>query len=77
MNSPYKHDFQMAATHVRNESAFDSELSILRDVFRLLPIGVTVQDESGEILLANDAATALLQPAKAAPAPIKKKGGPM
>jgi c-di-GMP phosphodiesterase Gmr len=69
MNSPYKHDFQAAATHGRNESAFDSELSILRDVFRLLPTGVTIQDESGELLLANDAATALLQMAAAAPAP--------
>ncbi len=64
MNSPYKHDFQAAATHGRNESAFDSELSILRDVFRLLPTGVTIQDESGELLLANDAATALLQMAR-------------
>jgi c-di-GMP phosphodiesterase Gmr len=37
-----------------------SELSILRDVFRMLPNGVTVQDEHGRVLLANDAAAAQL-----------------
>src|SRR5262245_9551673 len=37
-----------------------SELSILRDVLRMLPNGVTVQDEHGRVLLANDAATAQL-----------------
>jgi hypothetical protein len=31
-------------------------LSILRDVFRMLPAGVTVQDEHGEFVLMNDAA---------------------
>jgi len=65
MHSPYKHDFQAAPAE--NESTIDSELSILRDVFRLLPAGVTVQDERGELLLANDAATALLQTAAGAP----------
>ena len=50
------------------KATFDSELSILRDVFRLLPTGVTVQDEHGEFLLVNDAAAALLQMAAAAPA---------
>src|SRR5436309_958712 len=38
-----------------------SELSILRDVLRMLPNGVTVQDEHGRVLLANDAAAAQLQ----------------
>jgi c-di-GMP phosphodiesterase Gmr len=37
-----------------------SELSILRDVLRMLPNGVTVQDEHGRVLLANDAAAAQL-----------------
>jgi c-di-GMP phosphodiesterase Gmr len=37
----------------------DSELDILRDVFRMLPNGVTVQDEQGRFLLMNDAAAAL------------------
>src|SRR5882757_11359897 len=69
MHSPYKHDFQAATVPAGNESAMDSELNILRDVFRLLPAGVTVQDERGEFLLANDAASALLQMTTAAPAP--------
>ena len=62
-----KHDFQAAATQAGDESDFETELSILRDVFRLLPAGVTVQDEHGEFLLVNDAAAALLQMAAAAP----------
>lgn len=68
MYSPHKHDFQSATTHAGNESAFDSELSILRDVLRLLPAGVTVQDEHGEFVLVNDAAAAMLQMATAVPA---------
>lgn len=69
MHSPHKHDFQAAAIPAENESGPDSELNILRDVFRLLPAGVTVQDERGEFLLANDAGTALLQMTADAPAP--------
>ena len=65
----YKQDFQAAATQAGNESAFETELRILRDVLKLLPTGVTVQDEHGDFLLVNDAATALLQMAAAAPAP--------
>ncbi|MBA2397712.1 MAG: EAL domain-containing protein [Bradyrhizobium sp.] len=69
MHSPYKHDLQAAATEAGNEGAPSPELSILRDVLRLLPTGVTVQDEHGNFLLVNDAAAALLQMAAAAPAP--------
>ena len=69
MHSPYKYDFQAAATQAGNESALDAELRMLRDVLKLLPTGVTVQDEHGDFLLVNDAATALLQMAAAAPAP--------
>src|SRR6266436_612750 len=71
MHSPTKPDLQAAATKADHEGAFDSELSILRDVFRLLPTGVTVQDEHGEFLLVNDAAAALLQMAASAPAPTQ------
>ena len=71
MHSPTKPDLQAAATKADHEGAFDSELSILRDVFRLLPTGVTVQDERGEFLLMNDAAAALLQMAASAPAPTQ------
>ena len=42
-----------------DEPTMDSELDILRDVFRMLPNGVTVQDEQGRFLLMNDAAAAL------------------
>src|SRR5882757_9779449 len=69
MHSPHKHDFQAAATEAGNESAIDAELGILRDVLKLLPTGVTVQDQNGDFLLVNDAAAALLQMAAAAPAP--------
>jgi c-di-GMP phosphodiesterase Gmr len=66
MHTPTKYDFQTVATTAGNEGAFDSELRILRDVFKLLPSGVTVQDEQGDFLLVNDAAAALLQMATAA-----------
>lgn len=69
MHSPHKHDLQAAETQAGNEGALDTELSILRDVLKLLPTGVTVQDEHGNFLLVNDAAAALLEMAAAAPAP--------
>ncbi len=68
MHSPHKYDLQPAETEAGNEGN-DTELSILREVLRLLPTGVTVQDEHGNFLLVNDAAAALLQMAAAAPAP--------
>jgi c-di-GMP phosphodiesterase Gmr len=39
----------------------EPELGILKDVFRMLPTGVTVQDEQGRFLLVNDAAAAQLR----------------
>jgi c-di-GMP phosphodiesterase Gmr len=60
MHSRAKHDPQTAATEAGGGSAVASELSVLRDVFRLLPGGVTVQDEQGRFLLVNDAAAAQL-----------------
>ena len=68
MHSRAKHDFQTAATRAGQESNSDSELRILRDILRLLPTGVTVQDERGEFLLVNDAAATLLQMTPAVPA---------
>jgi cyclic di-GMP phosphodiesterase Gmr len=61
MQSPTKNDFQMAAPAASNESNFQSELRVLREVVRLLPAAVTVQDEQGEFLLVNDAAAAQLK----------------
>src|ERR1700726_959928 len=58
MRSRYQHDLQTTATNGDFGLPADSELSILRDVFRMLPTGVTVQDEQGHFLLVNDAAAA-------------------
>src|SRR5438552_11196013 len=61
MHGP-RHDApQPGATTPGDDGESASELSILRDVLRMLPNGVTVQDEHGRVLLANDAAAAQLQ----------------
>jgi len=60
MQSLTRHDPQNAAPESASEFTADSELSILRDVFRMLPNGVTLQDEHGHFLLMNDAAAAQL-----------------
>jgi diguanylate cyclase (GGDEF)-like protein len=49
--------FKAAADNPRSAEA---ELGLLRDVLRLLPTGVTVQDEQGDFLIVNDAAAAQL-----------------
>jgi c-di-GMP phosphodiesterase Gmr len=67
MHSRTSHDLQTVATQGDSERAEDAELTILRDVFRLLPAGVTIQDEHGRILLANDAAAVQLGIAAAEP----------
>jgi diguanylate cyclase (GGDEF)-like protein len=54
----------MATAVATNESELHSELRILRDVVRLLPAGVTVQDEQGDFLVINDAAAARFQLAR-------------
>ena len=51
---------QPATSQGEGEFAAESELSILRDVLRMLPTSVTVQDERGRFLLVNDAAAAQL-----------------
>ena len=51
-------DLQAAPT--QGAFAVESELSLLRDVLRMLPAGVTVQDEQGRVLMVNDAAAAQL-----------------
>src|SRR6202790_3242366 len=68
MRSRYQHDLQTTATNGDFGLPADSELSILRDVFRMLPTGVTVQDEQGRFLLINDAAAAQLGVVPGAPA---------
>jgi len=61
MHNFVKHDFQPGVSATGNESISSNELSILRDLLRLLPTGVTVQDEHGEFLVVNEAAAAQLQ----------------
>jgi c-di-GMP phosphodiesterase Gmr len=43
-----------------DKSSASAELDLLRDVLRMLPDGVTVQDEHGRFVLMNDAAAAQL-----------------
>jgi c-di-GMP phosphodiesterase Gmr len=57
MKNHTRHDMQAAASAAEDELVGD-ELGILKDVFRMLPSGVTVQDEQGRFLLMNDAAAA-------------------
>jgi c-di-GMP phosphodiesterase Gmr len=59
MQSPIRQDLY-AATPGDSQTAVDSELNILRDVFRMLPTGITVQDEHGDFLMVNDAAAVQL-----------------
>jgi c-di-GMP phosphodiesterase Gmr len=67
MHSPYRADPTTTTMNDEEEFASDSELAILRQVFRMLPAGVTVQDEQGRFLLVNDAAAAQLGIAAGAP----------
>ena len=60
MQSRRQHYLQDARTKGDSEFAGDTELEILRDVFKMLPAGVTVQDEHGRFLLMNDAAAVQL-----------------
>lgn len=56
MQSRPPHDLEIAVTDDERERAAETELDMLRDVLRMLPAGVTVQDEDGNFLLVNDAA---------------------
>jgi diguanylate cyclase (GGDEF)-like protein/PAS domain S-box-containing protein len=49
-----------ATTQSEASLAPERELALLRDVLRMLPSGVTVQDEEGRFLLINDAAASQL-----------------
>jgi cyclic di-GMP phosphodiesterase Gmr len=60
MQNRTQYDMQTAALAAEGELVGESELGILKDVFRMLPSAVTVQDEQGRFLLMNDAAMAQL-----------------
>ena len=57
----------------QGEFAFEGDLGLLRDIIRLLPAGVTVQDEDGRFLLINDAAAAHLGMAAERPGELPAK----
>jgi cyclic di-GMP phosphodiesterase Gmr len=68
MQSPPTFNLQVTAPHGEREHAVETELNLLRDVLRMLPAAVTIQDEHGDFLLVNDAAAAQLGIAGGAPA---------
>jgi diguanylate cyclase (GGDEF)-like protein len=72
MQSRFNLNPQTAATEGTHERAADGELDMLRDIFRLLPSGVTIQDEQGHFLLVNDAAAAQLGITTTAPSHSKE-----
>ena len=72
MHSRRQHHLQNVETVGDSEFAGDTELKILRDVFKMLPAGVTVQDEQGRFLLVNDAAAVQLGIAAGEPAASKE-----
>src|SRR5664279_6575031 len=53
-------DLTETAINGRDDADARAELNFLSDVVRLLPAGVTVQDENGRFVLMNDAAAAYL-----------------
>jgi cyclic di-GMP phosphodiesterase Gmr len=61
MQSHAGYDIPTDPTDRESEFADATELNILRDVLKMLPTGVTVQDEHGRFLLINDAAAAQLR----------------
>src|SRR5580692_905971 len=73
MQNRTQHDIQTASAAGEYELVAEGELDILRDVFRMLPSGVTVQDEQGHFLLMNDAATAQFKMTAAEPAAAPSK----
>src|SRR5215475_15679445 len=54
------HERRMDATDAADGGATDQELSFFKDVLKLLPAGITLQDEHGQLLLVNDAAACQL-----------------
>ncbi len=68
MQSRAPQELQAAAAEGDSKLAADAELGLLRDILRMLPTGVTVQDEQGRFVLLNDAAAAQLGMDAAEPA---------
>ena len=53
MNDPLPSQIAPPRPQQEGEFAFEGDLGLLRDIIRLLPAGVTVQDEDGRFLLAD------------------------
>jgi len=68
MHAPRNDISKSGATAAGEKTPPVSDPDFLDDVLRMLPNGVTVQDEHGRILLANDAAAAQI--------PIDTDGAP-
>src|ERR1700744_2823917 len=60
MYTRHHHDPEAAAPDGARDSLPQSELNILGEILRLLPAGVTLQDEQGRFLLMNEVAAAQL-----------------
>jgi diguanylate cyclase (GGDEF)-like protein len=73
MHSRDQLDPLAAAIGAETPLAVDSELKILREIFKMLPAGVTVQDDHGRFLLVNDAAALQLGIAAGEPAAMPSK----
>jgi c-di-GMP phosphodiesterase Gmr len=58
MQSKTVHDLRSGPADACDRHSAEAELALLRDVLRMLPAGVTVQDEYGRLVLVNDAAAA-------------------
>ena len=56
-----RQDASLERTGAENERDIHAELHLLNEIFRMLPAGVTVQDEHGRFLLVNDAAATQLR----------------
>jgi c-di-GMP phosphodiesterase Gmr len=72
-------DFRSTEADADDRRTAEAELRLLRDVVRLLPSGVTVQDEQGNFLLINDAAATQLglghaDPAASQPPQLSQRG---
>jgi len=56
MQRSARHELRVDADETDDRRMADQELSFFKDVLKLLPAAVTVQDEHGRLLLVNDAA---------------------
>ena len=73
MENPPPNQIPPDSPQREGEFAFDGDLGLLRDIIRLLPAGVTVQDEEGRFLLINDAAASQLGMAAEPPGELPAK----